>query len=176
MTNNLDDQPERNIVEWVGFVAVTWSYLEAVIQGSIWILAKLPTPDTGRAFTSHMSTPARLDVLMSLARLSDLSADQVTALETLCTKIRRDLSPRRNEVIHGLWGTLPIDQLEAKLHKISARGTVNYEIVTKSSTDLSNLVVDISDASLAMINIVPWDLAPPSWRGILPASDSSHNE
>ena len=104
MTDELNPESQPNLLEMVGVVASTWSIVEVVIQGAIWILARLPNADTGRAITTHMSHPMRLDILMSLAHLSDMPTEKIRALDALCNRLRRELAPRRNEVVHGLWG------------------------------------------------------------------------
>lgn len=66
--------------------------------------------------------------------------------------------------------------MKLKLHKISARGKVQYDISSREAGDLAVLAVEIADAGNELMNIVDFSGAPASWRGISDPPVSSRSE
>jgi hypothetical protein len=122
----------------IGRVAVEWTKVEAAIETVIWAFlfvddyaATSPwfKEQEGRAVTTHVNLLLRVDMMLSLA--SATFTAQGPELEMLdgLAKETRDLYPKRNKAVHGLWS--PMGKMVFR-QGFRARGDVSpfYDVLT----------------------------------------------
>jgi hypothetical protein len=85
----------------IGRVVVESSRLDRAAEKVIWGLLRLGHDDVGAALTTHISTPVRLDIILSLADIL-LDANETKRLAKLLKRIR-GLLDDRNAVVHSEW-------------------------------------------------------------------------
>ncbi|HEV3159070.1 MAG TPA: hypothetical protein VGZ89_03675 [Xanthobacteraceae bacterium] len=117
----LDHIPDPHL-RGIGLVALAWSYMEGALERVIWRLSRL-NDMRGRAFTTHMSLPARLDTLLALANHEFPKEKQTDRLKGIKEHILKTLSPKRNEIVHSR--VIKFDEIEvAFLTHYKARGKI----------------------------------------------------
>lgn len=106
--------PDEYLCE-IGRVAVEWTKVEAGIEWIIWAFLFIDGRDItsawqreqqGRAITTHINMLLRIDIMLSLARTC--LAENGPALKEIeaIAKIARELYPKRNKAVHGLWSPM----------------------------------------------------------------------
>jgi hypothetical protein len=97
--------------EAIGMVATEWQRLESIIDAAIWSLARVPNENIGRAITTNLNLPTRLDILKTLFDLwkpdepaeRKLHEQSAKELSQLCHVVRHCLSGLRGSVVHAEW-------------------------------------------------------------------------
>lgn len=103
------------------------------------------------AVTTHLSLPLRLDILLALARERIDDEQKIKELKKLCEKIRKEVAPKRNDVIHGIW--VGGDEAEKSwLITFKARGELKgkekdltVEEINKISREIMNVFEEFYD-------------------------------
>lgn len=100
MSPPLDDTLEPAHFQAIGRVTVQWSYLESLLQTTIWGLANLESANA-RALTSTMRMPDLLRTIGVLAH-SKLEATSLDGFENILAKIDK-AEKFRNRIVHAHW-------------------------------------------------------------------------
>jgi hypothetical protein len=129
------------IAESIGWITIAYAWLERSVEMVIWTLLDL-TYDDGQSVTTHLSTPARLDILETLAHSKISNPERRKHLLKLTKQIRKDLALRRNKYIHSLV-TLGKPHKPIVLQRVVARGSLRRTAEIVSLNDLVQLTNDI---------------------------------
>ena len=97
------------------------------------------------AITTHMPTPLRVDVFLSLAGIANWGPTTLRDLEKLTKKIKRTLR-KRHDLIHALWGPAA-DYDGATAFTRKARGKVEFNFKDKSAKDMEKIADELFEAS-----------------------------
>jgi len=149
--------PNNDHLSAIGRVAVQWTLLEHMIELLVWELAPLKQPNA-QAVTTHIPTLGLIDTAKALAHVRLPSTDLEMRLIALLGHIGDNLRPKRNSVVHGIWGpTASADKIA--LSETTARGVVKFKIgremtaediwaiaaeIDQANYDLTQLCFDIS--------------------------------
>jgi hypothetical protein len=128
----------------IGMVAAEWSYLESILDTAIWGLGYMEE-DTGAAVTTHLSVPARIDMLVTLFHNREGDADATTKLRKICDTIRQSLSRKRGEVIHTRWIT---GEAGTDLsYSVRARGRLERTKKVWPASEIRDIAAEIAQCS-----------------------------
>lgn len=149
--------PNNHHLSAIGRVAVQWTFLEKSIETLVWELAPLKQPNA-QAVTTHIPTLGLIDTAKALAHERLPATDLEKRLLVLLGHIGNNLRPKRNSVVHGIWGpTASADRIA--LLETTARGVVKFKVgeemtaediwavaaeVDQANYDLTQLCFDIS--------------------------------
>ena len=87
----------------MGRIAILWTQIEKNFEFLVWQLAPLQQP-MAQAVTTHLSNPVITDIAKSLVNEVVEDEELKNRLKTLINYITNELRPKRNKVIHGIWG------------------------------------------------------------------------
>lgn len=113
-TSPRETLPDEYLCE-IGRVAVEWTKAEADIEWIIWaflfidgksVTSAWQKEQQGRAITTHINMLLRIDIMLSLARTCLAEAGAALNEVEEIAKVARELYPRRNKAVHGLWSPL----------------------------------------------------------------------
>ncbi|MCH8091303.1 MAG: hypothetical protein IIC57_03035, partial [Proteobacteria bacterium] len=125
-------------------VTVRAADLDSVLEHAIWCLIPVGHGQ-GMAITTHMTTPLRVDVLLSLAGVANWEPTTLGELEKLTKKIQRTLR-KRHDLIHALWAPAA-DHNGATAFTTKARGKVQYSFKDKSAKEIEKIADELYEAS-----------------------------
>jgi hypothetical protein len=103
---------------------------------------------TGRAITTHVGFPTRLDMLCTLFRLREEDKEAAATLDKLCEKIRGKLSRQRGEVVHALWVRGAYGS--PMTYTVRARGELQQQKAGKPSTEITRVAGLIAQRTQAL--------------------------
>lgn len=152
-------KPEH--LQAIGMVAVEWSYLEHIIDDSIWQYAKIDD-DIGRCFTTHMSVPMRIDVLKSLFFEHFGNSEKYKALSKIAKDIKDTVSPLRNKIVHSPWLEPENNQDAAQYLSVSARGQLKTTVLPMDVAEIRQAAETIEDYGNRLVYFVDTNPPPPS--------------
>jgi hypothetical protein len=138
------DQDERlppdDYLRAIGRVAVEWSRLELVVEIIIWaflfvdhetVTSPWQREKDGRAVTTHIGFPLRVDVMLSLADQREgqgfRPSFDATPIKELASKLR-EASAKRNHIIQGVWTRVGTTALR-QTHRARGQVVPLYEIM-----------------------------------------------
>ena len=135
----------------IGRVATSWGYFEAQIDNWSHHFAGVE-PDIGVCFTSQILGPrGKIDALMALIRLNDLSEKDEKVLKAFQGKII-GLAEQRNRTVHDWW---PLnDPHSPQRLEATARGKLKLEMVSMSTADVAHLSENIEKLHSEMDELV----------------------
>jgi hypothetical protein len=113
VTNPDRDSISDRHLRAIGKVILEWQILEAQIEAAVWTLLFVDYWTTspwlkereGRAITTHLTTPLRLDMILSLAQ-TRLHKSLRQSLKDCISRIR-PLMAERNTMTHAQWSMTP---------------------------------------------------------------------
>jgi hypothetical protein len=133
----------------IGRVMITWSKLEAAIQGVIWTFLALSLED-GRILTARNDVQANLIILRALAKrhLGEAAFNELTPVLDRIKARQED----RNFIAHGTWGTLMPGMLPVAM-SVRTKAPDDSLIVSESfpSERMTEIVDGINGCLLALI-------------------------
>jgi hypothetical protein len=94
------DKIEDVHLRGIGLVSLSWSYLEGAAERIIWRLSRLDDR-TGPAITTHMGYGQRLQAAETLLHNEFPGSSEYASFKTLAEHIRKNLSAKRNEIVHS---------------------------------------------------------------------------
>jgi hypothetical protein len=144
--------PNHDHLSAIGRVVVQWTFLEKTIETLVWILAPLDQP-RAQAVTTHLQTLALIDIANTLMHQHLPDADLQKQLKTQLQYISSQLRPRRNSVVHGLWGpTSTTDKIA--LLETTARGVLKFKVGEEmTANDIYQVAADIDEANFRLMNL-----------------------
>jgi hypothetical protein len=150
LEHSVNLSPEH--LQAIGKVAVRWAELEDTLSSIIWDLANLDRP-MSLAITTHLSERTRADICTTLA---DTILHQKSLAKTLrkhIDKIITQIYPKRNAVIHSVWG-YSIDEGISTILPIKARGELKIGPRIKySSSDIFDIAEEIYSANAELYSL-----------------------
>ena len=142
----------QNHLSAIGLVAVQWTFLERSIETLVWELAPLKQLNA-QAVTTHISTLLLIDIANALAheRLNGTEFEQ--KLKTQLGHISNTLRPKRNSVVHGIWGpTASPDKIA--LLETTARGVVKFKVGEEmTAEDILTIAAEIDQANFELTHL-----------------------
>jgi hypothetical protein len=144
--------PNRDHLFAIGRVVVQWTFLEKTIETLVWELAPLEQP-FAQAVTTHLQTLGLIDIANTLAQQRLGDSELREQLRTHLAYISQQLRPRRNSVVHGLWGpTASVDKIA--LIETTARGTLKFKVGEEmTADDILQIAADIDAANFKLTNM-----------------------
>jgi len=144
--------PNQNHLSAIGRVAIQWTFLEKSIETLVWDLAPLKQPKA-QAVTTHVSTLLLTDIARALAHEVLAGTGFEARLKNQLDYITNTLRPKRNSVIHGIWGPTGSAEKIALL-ETTARGVVKFKIGEEmSADDILILAAEIDHAHFELTNL-----------------------
>ena len=155
--SSLAEKPDY--LQAIGLVSAEWNELELVINAGIWLFLGFTATenqfDLGRAVTTHLNLPIRLDILLSLVheQLNDRRADE--RFKQIANEIRKDLSPKRNKIIHAQdWRFSHPDSPEGFIVRFKARGRVESSIEKMMPNEITEIAVEIAETNEILLDMI----------------------
>ena len=133
---NLDHIPEVHL-RGIGQVALSWAILEGVVERVIWRGARLDD-NQGLSLTTHMNMPMRLDAMCSIINYVFPDSELDETAKALSGRIRNELSPLRNDVVHTRVIKFP-DVEQTVRPKYKARGKLEKQVITIDGGDYKEI-------------------------------------
>ena len=115
----------REILEAIGLVTACYAQTETMIQEAIAGCAGVDM-EVGRALTTHMTAPLRIDVLRALAEITIDDLDALDQLDALIDQFNA-AAKKRNGYAHHVWAVHPQTRKVLTINE-SARGTLKAEM------------------------------------------------
>lgn len=137
--------PNPDHLSAIGRVAIQWTLLEKSIETLVWELAPLKQPNA-QAVTTRISTLLLIDTANALAheRLGGTGFEQ--RLKKLLGHISNTLRPKRNSVVHGIWGPTA-SQDKIVLLETTARGVIKFKVGEEmTAEDILAIAAEIDEA------------------------------
>lgn len=149
--------PNNSHLSSIGRVVVQWTFLEKTLELLVWELASLKQPKA-QAVTTHLSNPILIDVARALSHEVLQGTDLETRLRTQLDYIANVLRPKRNNIVHGIWGPTATP-VKISTVETTARGILKFKSgpdmtaedileiaaeIDKANFDLGTLVFEIS--------------------------------
>ncbi|MEK7841972.1 MAG: hypothetical protein AAB197_04795 [Deltaproteobacteria bacterium] len=142
--------PTHDHLSAIGRVAVLWTFLEKNIESLVWELAPLKQL-RAQAVTTHLSNTILIDISKSLAHEVLREKELEMRLQKQLDHINNTLRPKRNKVVHGIWGpTATADKIA--LIETTARGIVKFKVgeemtvedILKIAAEIDQAIFDLS--------------------------------
>jgi hypothetical protein len=137
----------------IGLVAVQWSELETSIIRFICVFSSqgftLETYKQLRGITAHMNFPQKLDALCTVVGLACKVEEEQhhKALLKFAENLKKDLSGKRNSIVHQDWRPAEAMPDYIKGTSYKARGTFKFDTVEMSATDIVAVAEEIAAAN-----------------------------
>lgn len=131
----------------LGLAVACSSQTQYMVEAAIWGCLGLDT-EYGMAVTTHMSNPLRMNTLKAAAEIKLDSPDLLDELDELLINVKNALD-RRNEYSHQSWA-MDHETGELFASKISARGSVNADLLLQSVNKIKVEALKIYDAGMAL--------------------------
>jgi hypothetical protein len=145
--------PNNDHLAAIGRVAVQWTFLENTIEMLVWQLASLKQP-LAQAVTTHIPTLTLIDIANSLAHRLIAESGLDAKLKGLLNHISQSLRPKRNSVVHGIWGPAPTPD-KVVLMETTARGVLKFKFGEEmTAEDIMQIAADIDKANWQLTNLV----------------------
>lgn len=144
--------PTQDHLSAIGRIAIQWTFLEKSIETLVWELAPLKQPNA-HAVTTHISTLLLIDTANALAheRLSGTAFEQ--RLKKLLGHISKTLRPKRNSVMHGIWGPTA-SQDKIALLETTARGVIKFKVGEEmTAEDILAIAAEIDQAHFELTHL-----------------------
>lgn len=144
--------PNQNHLSAIGHVAIQWTLLEKAIETLVWELAPLKQPNA-QAVTTHISTLLLIDTANALAheKLTKTALEQ--QLKKLLGHISNTLRPKRNSVVHGIWGPTASPE-RIVLLETTARSVVKFKVGEEmTAEDILAIAAEIDQAHFELTRL-----------------------
>jgi hypothetical protein len=118
----------------------------------VWELAHLKQPKA-QAVTTHVSTLLLIDTARALAHEVLVGTEFEARLKSQLDYIANTLRPRRNSVVHGIWGPTGSAEKIAPL-ETTARGVVKFKVGEEmTAEDILVIAAEIDQAHFDLTNL-----------------------
>jgi hypothetical protein len=141
----------QDILAAIGLVTAASAQTEGVVQQAIAACLKIEA-DYGLAVTTHMAAPLRDQVLRAVAEIRIDDLDQLDRLDELLDDINAAFG-KRNEYVHHAWCRHP-DTGQVFTAKITARGSVDAELIPMSVDQIKRDASFVYDAGMALMKFL----------------------
>ena len=144
--------PNPTHLSAMGRVTIQWTFLEKAIETLVWELAALRQP-AAQAITTHTSLQQLIHTANALAdqRLSNSALQQ--QLKKQLNHIYDFLRPKRNSVVHGIWGPTG-SQDKIVLLETTARGVVKFKVGEEmTAEDILAIAAEIDQAHFELTSL-----------------------
>ena len=152
----------------IGQIALSWSYLEIIIQRIMWHFIGLAGNSlTGIAITRHLNFPMTYNMFRSLLELWLYQTNNKEQFDTLQNLIADadGLCKQRNEVIHTCWYH---ENNKLVCTNFSARGSLQSKDLSYNLGKLKKLISNINDCYIDFSKIFEEiESLPPSYHNKL---------
>ena len=143
----------QNHLSAIGRVAIQWTFIEKSIETLVWELAPLKQPNA-QAVTTHISTSLLIDTAKALAHERLAGTEFEERLKSLLGHIGNTLRPKRNSVVHGIWGpTASADKVA--ILGTTARGIVKFKVGEEmTAEDILVIAAEIDQANFELTTLI----------------------
>lgn len=137
----------------IGRVALQWNFVEKNLELLIWEMAPLIQPKA-QAVTTHLSNQLLIDMAKSLVHEAIEDQTLKDTLRKHLDYISNDLRPKRNRIIHGIWGpTASADKIA--LLETTARGRVKFRVGDEmTANDILEIASEIDEANFQLSKLI----------------------
>jgi hypothetical protein len=141
----LDHIPDKSL-RAIGEVAAMWSVLEGAAERLVWRVGSLPET-IGLCITTHMPLANRFDAAAALMKERFPGSPHIARLPKLAEHIRKNLAPKRNNIVHSRVIHLGSDTDPSFQLQYKARGTLRKELASLDEPTTKELVREIAEAA-----------------------------
>jgi hypothetical protein len=151
----LYDFDPRNIpneyLRAIGLVAMASAQTESTMQDFIGAILHIDNIET-LALTTHMTVPMKEQVARTVIELNAASAAVVDEVDDILDRIR-DALAKRNVMIHSPLCRHPHTE-EVSSQRLSARGTIDFELRPISVKEIEDVAEEIYDAGMDLMRFM----------------------